>query len=258
MKRLEGRVALVTGSSRGIGAAIARRLASDGASIVIHYGSKRAPADALAKEIPGARVLRADLASSTAPSELVRAAFDAFGALDILVNNAGALEVGSVDALGAESIDRMFAINVRAVILATREFAAVTHSRAGRVINISSIAGSLPTGGAAVYAATKAAVESLTRSHATELGPRGITVNAVAPGPTATDMYDTFPAATRSLVARTIALGRFGRPEDIAPVVAFLASDDAEWVTGQVINARGGAVTTTVNVVRIAEAARQA
>jgi 3-oxoacyl-[acyl-carrier protein] reductase len=258
MNKLEGRVVLVTGSSRGIGAAIARRLASDGASVLIHYNSKRAPADALAKEIPGARVLNADLASPTAPSELVRAAFDAFGALDILVNNAGALEVGAVDALGAESIDRMFAINVRAVILATREFAAVTHSRVGRVINISSIAGSLPNGGASVYAATKAAVESLTRSHATELGPRGITVNAVAPGPTATDMYDSFPAATRSLVARTIPLGRFGRPEDIAPVVAFLASDDAEWVTGQVINASGGAVTSTVNVMRIAEAAKQA
>jgi 3-oxoacyl-[acyl-carrier protein] reductase len=258
MGKLDGRVALVTGSSRGIGAAIVKRLAREGASVVIHFSSQQAPADALAKEIPGARVLRADLASPTAPAELVRAAFDAFGALDILVNNAGALAVGAVDALGAEAIDRMFAINVRAVILATREFAAVTQSRVGRVINISSIAASMPNGGASVYAATKAAVESLTRSHATELGPRGITVNAVAPGPTATDMYDSFPTATRALVARTIPLGRFGRPEDIAPVVAFLASDDADWVTGQVINASGGAVTTTVNVVRIAEAAKQA
>ncbi len=257
MRKLEGRVALVTGSLRGIGAAIARQLANDGASVVIHYSAQRAPADALAREIAGARVLQAELASPTAPAELVRAAFDAFGALDILVNNAGALAVGAVDALGADAIDRMFAINVRAVILATREFAAVTQSGVGRVINISSIAGSMPNGGASVYAATKAAVESLTRSHATELGPRGITVNAVAPGPTATDMYDSFPAATRSLVARTIPLGRFGRPEDIAPVVAFLASDDAAWVTGQTINASGGAITTTVNVVRIAEAAQQ-
>jgi 3-oxoacyl-[acyl-carrier protein] reductase len=257
MNNLRGRVALVTGSSRGIGAAIAKRLASDGASVLIHYNSQREPAERLAREIPGSRVLGADLASPTAPAELVRAAFDAFGALDILVNNAGALEVGALDALGAESIDRMFAVNVRAVILATREFAAVTKSAVGRVINISSIAGSMPNGGAAVYAATKAALESLTRSYATELGARGMTVNAVAPGPTATDMYDAFPAATKAVVARTIPLGRFGRPEDIAPVVAFLASDDAAWVTGQVIAASGGAITPTVNVMRILAAGKQ-
>lgn len=257
MNKLEGRVALVTGASRGIGAAIARRLASDGASVLIHYSTKRAQAEALARSIPGSRVLGADLASPTAPAELVRSTFDAFGALDILVNNAGALTVGAVDVSDADVIDRMFAVNVRAVILTTREFAAVTQSRVGRVINISSIAGSMPNGGASVYAATKAAVESLTRSHATELGPRGITVNAVAPGPTATDMYDTFPAATRDLVARTIPLGRFGSPEDIAPVVAFLASDDARWVTGQVIAASGGAITPTVNVMRIAAAAKE-
>jgi 3-oxoacyl-[acyl-carrier protein] reductase len=107
-----------------------------------------------------------------------------------------------------------------------------------------------------VYAATKAAVESLTRSHATELGPRGITVNAVAPGPTATDMYEAFPAETKDLVARTIPLGRLGSPDDVAPVVAFLASDDAQWVTGQVIAASGGAITPSVNVMRIAAAAK--
>jgi 3-oxoacyl-[acyl-carrier protein] reductase len=257
MNKLEGRVALVTGASRGIGAAIAKRLASDGASVLIHYSTQGAQAEELSRSIPGSRVLRADLASPTAPAELVRSTFDAFGSLDILVNNAGTLAVGGVDVSDAETIDRMFAINVRAVILATREFAAVTKSRAGRVINISSIAGSMPNGGAAIYAATKAAVDSLTRSHATELGPRGITVNAVAPGPTATDMYETFPEATKNIVARTIPLGRFGSPEDIAPVVAFLASDDARWVTGQVIAASGGAITPTVNIMRIIGAAKE-
>jgi 3-oxoacyl-[acyl-carrier protein] reductase len=198
MNNLNGRVALVTGSSRGIGAAIARRLAADGASVLIHYQAQREPAEALAREIGNAKVLEADLASPSAPAELVQAAFDAFGALDILVNNAGVLEAGALDALGEESIDRMLAVNVRAVMLATREFAAVTRGTAGRVINLSSIAGSLPNPGAAVYAATKAAVESLTRSWAIELAPRSITVNAVAPGPTDTDMYGSFPAATKS------------------------------------------------------------
>jgi len=145
---------------------------------------------------------------------------------------------------------------VRAVILATREFAAVTQSRAGRVINISSIAGAMPNGGASVYAATKAAVDSLTRSHATELGARGITVNAVAPGPTETDMYSALPAETKGIVTRTMPFGRLGRPDDIAPVVAFLASDDAQWITGQVIAASGGALTTSVNVMRIVTSAR--
>lgn len=256
MNNLEGRVALVTGASRGIGAAIAKRLASDGASVLVHYNAQRAPAEALAREIGNAHAVGADLGSPTGPAELVRAAFEWRGALDILVNNAGALAVGAVDALDADTIDHLFAVNVRAVILATREFATLTKSRAGRVVNVSSIAASMPNGGASVYAATKAAVESLTRSHATELGSRGITVNAVAPGPTETDMYDAFPAETKAMVARTIPLGRFGRPEDIAPVVAFLASDDAEWVTGQVIATSGGALTTSVNVMRIIAAAQ--
>jgi 3-oxoacyl-[acyl-carrier protein] reductase len=255
MNNLKGRVALVTGSSRGIGAAIAKRLAGDGASVLIHYQAQREPAEALATELGGAKVLKADLGSSQAPAELVRAAYDAYGALDILVNNAGVLEAGPLDALGAESIDRMFAVNVRAVILATREFAAVTQSKAGRVINVSSLAAGLPNNGAAVYAATKAAVESLTRSWAVELGPHGITVNGVAPGPTATDMYETFPAVTKAIVARTIPLGRMGQPDDIAPVVAFLASDDAAWVTGQTIIASGGSIATTTNIMRIAAAA---
>ena len=256
MNNLKGRVALVTGSSRGIGAAIARRLALEGAAVIVHYNAQRGPAESLVSEIGYARAVGADLGSPSGPAELVRAAFEWKGALDIVVNNAGALTVGAVDALDADAIDRMLAVNVRAVILTTREFAAVTQSRAGRVINISSIAGSMPNGGASVYAATKAAVDSLTRSHATELGSRGITVNAVAPGPTETDMYSALPAETKGIVTRTMPLGRMGRPDDIAPVVAFLASDDAQWVTGQVIAASGGAITTSVNVMRIVTAAR--
>jgi 3-oxoacyl-[acyl-carrier protein] reductase len=259
--RLEGRAALVTGSSRGIGAAIARKLAAHGARVIVHGGTHMEAARAVAAEIVQgggeAQVLQADLALAHGAAELVRSSVALFGGLDILVNNAAVSGSGEIGEVTEEQIDRMLAINLRSILLATREYARLTRSGCGRVINISSIAARMPCPRGSVYAASKAAVESLTRSHAVELGPRGITVNAVAPGVTETDMsLAAYSAESRRLISRACALGRLGKPDDIAEVAAFLCSDEAAWVTGQVIGADGGLITSAFALLRIAEAAK--
>jgi 3-oxoacyl-[acyl-carrier protein] reductase len=255
-KPLQDRTALVTGSSRGIGAATAQRLAADGARVAIHFNQSRDRADALARTITDgggrAAVIGGDLATPTGPVDLVKAAFAALGDIDILINNAGVFEGKALESLTAEQIDHVLAVNLRAVLLTTREFAAATHTRHGRVVNISSIAARVPAGGGSLYAASKAAVESLTRSHATELGPRGITVNAVAPGTTETDMSAAgFPPGAKAIIVKGTALGRFGQPDDIAKVVALLCTDDAAWITGQVLGADGGMLTGGLNLIRM-------
>jgi 3-oxoacyl-[acyl-carrier protein] reductase len=259
---LANRVALVTGSSRGIGAAIARRLAADGASVVTHGSGSVDQARAVASEIVkgggNAQAVEADLSQANGAVELISSAFDLYGRLDILVNNAGVFDGGPVDQVSEEQIDRMLAVNVRAVILATREFARKTRTPCGRVINISSIAARMPSAGSSVYAASKAAVESLTRSHAVELGGRQITVNCVAPGTTKTAMSETgFPPGSLNLIASASPLRRLGRPEDIAELVAFVSSDAAGWITGQVIGADGGQLTSAKTLLQVAEVARQ-
>jgi 3-oxoacyl-[acyl-carrier protein] reductase len=258
-RALEGRAALVTGSSRGIGAAILRELAAQGARVVIHCNRQLESARALQAEIEQARgeatILQADLSSADQAADLVRRAADACGGLDILVNNAGIIAGKTLDTLTAEQIDRVLAVNLRAVLLASREFARlrVPARPGGRIVNISSVAARVPSGGSSLYAASKAAVESLSRSHATELGPAGITVNAVAPGTTETDMVEqTFPKAMRDAVVRGTALGRLGQPADIARVVAFLCGDAAGWITGQAIGVDGGMVTGAFNLARAA------
>ena len=259
---LQGRVALVTGSSRGIGAAIARKLAAESADVAIHGSKSVDQARALADEISAggrrARVLTADLASLDGPSQLVRAAFEAYGNVDILVNNAGVFDSAPVDSVREEQIDRILFVNVRAVVLATREFARLTRSRHGRIVNISSIAARMATAGSSVYGASKAAVEALTRSHAVELGARRITVNCVAPGTTETAMSATgFTPEAREAIAAASPLGRLGRPEDIAEVVAFLSSDGSGWITGQVIGADGGQPTSAKTLMHVFEIARR-
>jgi 3-oxoacyl-[acyl-carrier protein] reductase len=245
MKRLHGKAAVVTGASRGIGSAIARRLAADGAAVVVNYAASPAAADEVVHRIRDAEgeavAIRADLVDPEQIRALFDAAVKAFGRLDILVNNAGLFEVRTLEAMDAGHYDRLFSLNVRAPLLATAEAAKRFGPDGGRVINISSNLARAALAGGSVYSAAKAALEALTRNHAVELGPRKVTVNVVAPGTTDTEMLR--PGLTDEARRRWVAatpLGRLGDPEDIADVVAFLASDEARWLTGQVINASGG------------------
>jgi 3-oxoacyl-[acyl-carrier protein] reductase len=262
VRTLEGRAALVTGSSRGIGAAVASKLASEGAQVVIHGTRSLDQAHELADQIRSrgekAHVLQADLNSTGDAAQLVRQAFEACGGLDILVNNAGVFDSGSVDQISDNQMDRILSVNVRALIVSTREFAKLSRTQHGRIVNVSSIAARMPSPGSSVYAASKAAVESLTRSHAAELGRRGITVNAVAPGTTETAMSASgFSPEARDIIAATSPLGRMGQPEDVAQAVAFLCSDAAAWITGQVIGVDGGQLTSAKTLLQIFGIARR-
>ncbi len=248
--RISGRIALVTGSSRGIGAAIAERLASDGAKVVLHASRSADLANAVATRIRDAGgtadVVLGDLGDGDVPTRVVQDAFAVHGALDILVCNAGAPLSGPITALEPADIDAHLALNLRAVMLQTAEFARLTCSDQGRVVLISSASAGHPVGGAALYSASKAAAECFIRSVAQELGARGITCNSVQPGLTLSREVD--PAICEK-VARWTALGRAGQPQDIADVVAFLASDEARWLTGQTLAATGGAVTSATNII---------
>ncbi|MCJ2179375.1 SDR family NAD(P)-dependent oxidoreductase [Novosphingobium album (ex Hu et al. 2023)] len=255
MKRLEGRIALVTGSSRGIGAAIARKLASEGARVVIHARSQRDRADAVAEVIRAAGgsadVVMGDLATGETALEVVRAAHAIHGALDVLVLNAGGGKGGLAADMPLETVDAVLALNLRATILAASEFARLTASEAGRIVFISSGMATHPAPGVSIGAAAKAGAEAFMRSLAQELGPRGITCNSVAPGCTRTEMIagQSWP----DQVVPWTALRRLGEPEDIAEVVGFLASDEGRWITGQTIAANGGLVTTAANILARAQ-----
>ncbi|MDQ0040616.1 3-oxoacyl-ACP reductase family protein [Variovorax boronicumulans] len=239
---LSGKAALVTGGSRGIGAAIVRRLAKDGAAVAFTYAASEEKAKALAAEIAsqGGKVLaiKADSADAQAVQQAVSQTVEAFGRLDVLVNSAGILIHGMVDNYALADFDRMVAVNVRAVFVATQ--AAVPHMReGGRVITIGSVtADRSGFAGSSVYSMTKGAVASLTRGLARDLGPRGITVNVVQPGPTDTDMSPQGEIGER--VRPLIALGRMGKDSEIASLVAYLAGPDAGFVTGAALTADGG------------------
>jgi len=241
-KTLAGKAALVTGGSRGIGAAVVRRLANDGAAVAFTYGASDEKAKALVGEIEsqGGKVvaIKADSADAKAVQQAVAQAAEAFGRLDILVNNAGILIPGMVDDYDIADFDRMLAVNVRAVFVATQ--AAASHmGEGGRVITVGSVAADRSGfAGSSVYSMTKGAVASLTRGLARDLGPRGITVNVVQPGPTATDMAPEAVIGER--MSALIALGRMGKDGEIASVVAFLAGPDAGFVTGAALTADGG------------------
>jgi 3-oxoacyl-[acyl-carrier protein] reductase len=245
MRKLEGKVALVTGASRGIGAAIAERLAADGASVVVNYVKAEREAVAVAERVrrAGVRalVLQADVGDPVQAARLVTDAVGQMGRLDILVNNAALVLPEPMGAIEPARVRAQFATNVDGVIAAVQ--AAIEHlpSGGGRVINISSLIASYPLPAMTVYAAAKGALDAMTRVWAKELGPKGVTVNAVAPGPVETDlMRENLDDATRTVFEKRTPLGRIGTPDDIADVVAFLASPDARWVTGHVLAASGG------------------
>lgn len=240
------RAAIVTGGSRGIGAAIARRLAQDGIAVVINYVSGRDAAEALAAEIEaeGGRAIavQADLADPLAPARLFDAAEHAFGGVDILVNNAGVMELGPIAEMADEAFARQMSINLESVFRSLRE-AARRLRDGGRIISFSSSVVGLYQPGYGVYAATKAAVEALTHILAKELGSRRISVNAVAPGPVETRLFLEGKSEQQlRAIAALNPFGRLGRPDDIAGLVSFLAGRDGGWINGQIIRANGGVI----------------
>ncbi|AUY33231.1 3-oxoacyl-ACP reductase FabG [Pseudomonas soli] len=240
---LTGKVALVQGGSRGIGAAIVRRLAREGAKVAFTYVSSSASAEALAGEINSgggqALALRADSADTQAVQQAVADTAKAFGGLDILVNNAGVLAVAPVAEFDLADFDRLLAVNVRSVFVATQ--AAVKYmGQGGRVINIGSTnAERMPFAGGAPYAMSKSALVGLTKGLARDLGPQGITINNVQPGPVDTDMNPASGEFAESLIP-LMAIGRYGQADEIASFVAYLAGPEAGYITGASLLADGG------------------
>ena len=247
MGKLDGKVAVVTGASKGIGAGIARGLAAEGASVVVNYSSSREGAERVVAEIRKgggkAVAVQGDVSKASDVKRVFGEAKAAFGPLDVLVNNAGVYQFGPLEAVTDAEFHRQFNTNVLGPILATQE--ALNHFGAagGSVINISSVVSEVAMPNATVYAATKSALDSITRGLARELAGRRIRVNTIAPGGTETEGLHTAGVIgsdfEKQIVSQT-PLGRLGQPEDIARVAVFLASNDAGWVTGERISASGG------------------
>lgn len=245
-KRLAGKVAIVTGASRGIGAAIAMRLAADGAKVVVNYARSEKEAHAVVATITAAGgqavALKADMGEPEEIPGLFAATVKAFGKLDVHVNNAAVMQRTFLPDVTAEIIDMHFNVNVRGYLLGAKNAAELMTS-GGCIINVASAISRMAYPGAVVYSATKGAVDVMTRVLAAELGPRGIRVNVIAPGSTRTDMNSEKSGKTKEEERQEIALTalrRIGEPEDIAGAAAFLASDDARWVTGTWLDVSGG------------------
>jgi 3-oxoacyl-[acyl-carrier protein] reductase len=246
-KKLAGKVAIVTGASKGIGAAIATHLAAEGAAIVVNYASSKTGADKVVDGIKksGGRALavQADLSKPSEVAGLFATTKKEFDKLDILVNNAGVYEFQPLENVTPEHFHKMFDLNVLGLLLATKEAAKMFGSAGGSIVNISSVAASAAPPTTSVYSGTKAAVVAVTRSLAQELGPRKIRVNSVNPGMVETEGVHTTGIAGSDFEKSYIAqapLGRIGQPNDIAPMVTFLASDDASWITGETFTVSGG------------------
>jgi 3-oxoacyl-[acyl-carrier protein] reductase len=245
--KLQGKVAVVTGASKGIGAAIAKQLAADGASVVVNYATSQAGADKVVAEIGKAGGKAVAFGGSVAREADIDKLFTdtkkAFGRVDILVNNAGVYGFAPLESITAEEYKRQYDTNVLGLLMTTKAAIPLFPAEGGSVINISSIVSTLAPAGASVYASTKGAVDTITKSLAKELAPRKIRVNSINPGFVVTEGTYTAGLAggdfERDAIART-PLGRVGQPEDIALPVAFLASDDARWITGETIYVSGG------------------
>ncbi|WP_437895470.1 SDR family oxidoreductase [Sorangium sp. So ce124] len=237
-------VAVVTGASRGIGAAVARRLARDGADVVVNYSANEVAASSVVEEIRGmgrrAIAVRANVSEIEGIKLLFARVAAEFDRIDVLVNNAATFEVCAMQDVQPTAFNKLFDLNARSVFFASEE-AARLMGKGGRIINISSDLSCMSMHGTSLYAGAKAAIEAFTRVHAAELGPRGITVNAVSPGIVDTDaLRANMPDQMIQGIVSMTPLGRVGAPEDVADVVAFIASDDSRWITGQVLHVNGG------------------
>ena len=238
--------AIVTGASKGIGAAIAKRLATNGVAVIVNYAHGREAAEAVVEEIQKAGgkavAVQADIGDPAGIAKLFDAAENAFGGVDILINNAGIMKLAPLAEFDDATFERQIAVNLGGVFRGMREAARRMRS-GGRIINFSSSVVGLYQPSYSVYAASKAAVEAMTHVLAKELGPRGITVNAVAPGPVATELFlDGKSEAQIATIEKMNPFGRLGQPEDVAGVVAFLSGPDSGWINGQVIRANGGVI----------------
>lgn len=246
-QKLTGKVALVTGASKGIGASIALHFAAEGAAVVVNYASSKAGADRVVSEIVGnggkAVAVQADLSKKVDVDRLFAETKKAFGRLDILVNNAGVYEFKPIEEVTTEHFHKMFDLNVLGLVLATQAAVKQFGSDGGNIINISSVAATLAPATGSVYSATKAAVNAITRSLAQELGPRKIRVNSINPGMVETEGLHAagiVESDFRKQNELQTPLGRIGQPRDIAPAAVFLASDDSSWITGESFYITGG------------------
>lgn len=240
-KRLENKTAVITGAGRGLGRAIALKLAEEGATIVAHYGSSQKAAEELVAEIKknggNAKTVGADLSAPDGPQKLA----DAVGEIDILVNNAGVLEYGGLANTTEDQFDKQFQVNVKSLFFVTQKLAPKLKD-GGRIVNLSSVVARTDFPGIAAYSATKGAVDVLTRAFANELGPRNITVNAIAPGAIDTDMAQGFLGNEegRQFIQSVQSLKRIGQASDIANAVFSIVIPEGSWITGQIIEVSGG------------------
>ena len=246
MAKLSGKVAVVTGASKGIGAAIAKQLAAEGASVVVNYSSSKKDGDQVVKAITDAGgkaiAIQANLAKREDARRLVSETKAKFGKIDILVNNAGVYEFRPLDEIDEDHLHRQFDLNVFGLLFATQEAVKLMPKEGGSVINISSVIAKTPTPASSAYSATKGAVDVISRTLAQELGARGIRVNSLSPGFTITEGVKSSGAEEQfrdAAIART-PLGRVGDPDDIARAAVFLASEDSRWITGETVLVGGG------------------
>ncbi len=248
MKKLENKVAVVTGASKGIGAAIAKHLAAEGAAVVVNYSSSKEGADKVVAAITGnggkAVAIQGDVSKSADVKKLFAETKNTFGLVDILVNNAGVYQFLPLDAVTEEEFYRQFNTNVLGLMLVTQEAVRNFNENGGSIINISSAVTSLNSPGSSIYTATKSAVEAITKVLAKELGAKKIRVNSLNPGMVETEGTHSagfIGSDFQAEIERTAPLGRIGQPDDIALVATFLASEDSRWLTGEVLFASGGA-----------------
>lgn len=247
MSKLAGKVAVVTGASKGIGANIAKHLGAAGASVVVNYASSRSGADKVVDEITGAGgkavAVQGDVSKQADIDKLFAETISAFGKVDVLVNNAGIFEFGPLEAVTEDHFHRQFNLNVLGLILTTQKAVSLFGEEGGSVINISSMVAVTPLPGASVYSATKGAVDAVTKSLSKELGSRKIRVNSINPGAIQTEGVEAAGFVGSDLykkIESDTPLGRIGVPDDVGPVAVFLASEDSRWLTGGALQVAGG------------------